>query len=112
MIEAIKKATGKNVPLGVRICLDEFTPFGYDLKYGLQMAAALEATGLVDYFNADAGSFSSYWMEIPPAAVAAEEFERLNKALKKATKLPVVAFGRITPPSRGERGQSVTAMPT
>jgi 2,4-dienoyl-CoA reductase-like NADH-dependent reductase (Old Yellow Enzyme family) len=102
VVEAIKQATGPNVPLGVRLCLDEFTPFGYDLEYGLRMAAALEATGLVDYFNADAGSFSSYWMEIPPAAVAAEEFERLNKALKRATKLPVVAFGRITPPSRGE----------
>ena len=102
VIAAIKKATGPNVPLGVRICLDEFTPFGYDLEYGLQMVAALEATGEVDYFNSDAGSFSSYWMEIPPAAVASEEFERLNKALKHATKLPVVAFGRITPPSRGE----------
>jgi 2,4-dienoyl-CoA reductase-like NADH-dependent reductase (Old Yellow Enzyme family) len=102
VIQAIKRATGNGFPLGVRICLDEFTPFGYDLEYGLRMVAALEATGLVDYFNADAGSFSSYWMEIPPAAVPAEEFERLNKALKRATKLPVVAFGRITPPSRGE----------
>jgi 2,4-dienoyl-CoA reductase-like NADH-dependent reductase (Old Yellow Enzyme family) len=102
VIEAIKRATGPDIPLGVRICLDEFTPFGYDLEYGLQMVAALEATGLIDYFNSDAGSFSSYWMEIPPAAVAPEEFERLNKALKRATKLPVVAFGRITPPSRGE----------
>ncbi len=102
VIEAIKSATGPDIPLGVRICLDEFTPFGYDLEYGLQMVAALEATGLVDYFNSDAGSFSSYWMEIPPAAVAAVEFERLNKALKRHSKLPVVAFGRITPPSRGE----------
>ncbi|WP_264602583.1 oxidoreductase [Rhodobium gokarnense] len=102
VMEAIKAATGPSVPLGVRICLDEFTPFGYDLEYGLRMVAALEATGLVDYFNADAGSFSSYWMEIPPAAVASEEFDRLNVALKQATKLPVVAFGRITPPSRGE----------
>lgn len=102
VIDAIKRATGPDFPLGIRICLDEFTPFGYDLEYGLQMVAALEATGQVDYFNSDAGSFSSYWMEIPPAAVAAEEFERLNRALKRATKLPVVAFGRITPPSRGE----------
>jgi 2,4-dienoyl-CoA reductase-like NADH-dependent reductase (Old Yellow Enzyme family)/pyruvate/2-oxoglutarate dehydrogenase complex dihydrolipoamide dehydrogenase (E3) component len=102
VIEAIKVATGRAVPLGVRLCLNEFTPFGYDLDYGLQMAAALEATGFVDYFNADAGSFSSYWMEIPPAAVASGDFEKLNAALKRATRLPVVAFGRITPPSRAE----------
>ena len=101
VLEAIRKAIGAK-PLGVRICLDEFTPFGYDLDYGLRMVRALEATGLVDYFNSDAGSFSSYWMEIPPAAVAPEAFDRLNRALKAATKLPVVAFGRITPPRRAE----------
>jgi thioredoxin reductase len=34
--------------------------------------------------------------------VAPEAFERLNRALKAATKLPVVAFGRITPVRRAE----------
>jgi 2,4-dienoyl-CoA reductase-like NADH-dependent reductase (Old Yellow Enzyme family)/thioredoxin reductase len=97
VLDAIKKATGNEFPLGVRICVNEFTPFGYDEEYGLQMARALEATGQVDYFNSDAGSFSSYWMEIPPAAVAAEDFRRINAALKQATKLPVIAFGRLSP---------------
>jgi 2,4-dienoyl-CoA reductase-like NADH-dependent reductase (Old Yellow Enzyme family)/pyruvate/2-oxoglutarate dehydrogenase complex dihydrolipoamide dehydrogenase (E3) component len=101
VIEAIKRVIG-SAPLGVRICLDEFTAFGYDLEYGLQMARALEATSAIDYFNSDAGSFSSYWMEIPPAAVAPEAFERLNRALKAATTLPVVAFGRIGPTQRAE----------
>ena len=99
VIEAIKAATGPDVPLGVRICVNEFTPFGYDTEYGLQMVAALEATGHVDYFNSDAGSFSSYWMEIPPAAVAATDFRRINADLKNATKLPVIGFGRISPTS-------------
>ena len=101
VIEAIKKAIG-DAPLGVRICLDEFTAFGYDLEYGLQMARAIEATGAVAYFNADAGSFSSSWLEIPPAAVPADAFERLNRALKQNTKLPIVAFGRIGPTQRAE----------
>ena len=101
VLEAIRKAIGAR-PLGVRVCLDEFTAFGYDLDYGLRMVRALEATGLVDYFNSDPGSFSSYWMEIPPAAVGPEVFDRLNRASKAATKLPVVAFGRITPLRRAE----------
>ena len=101
VLEAVRKAAGE-APVGVRICLDEFTAFGYDLDYGLQMVRALEGTGLVDYFNSDAGSFSSYWMEIPPAAVHTADFERLNRALKHASKVPVVAFGRISPPQRGE----------
>ncbi|WP_457935459.1 oxidoreductase [Mesorhizobium sp. 10J20-29] len=96
VVAAIRDAIG-NVPIGIRLCVNEFTPFGYDTDYGLEMAAALEGTGAVDYFNADAGSFSSYWMEIPPAAVAREDFRKINAALKAATKLPVVAFGRITP---------------
>lgn len=86
-----------DAPLGVRLCVDEFTPFGYDTDYGLNMARALEATGYVDYFNSDAGSFSSYWMEIPPAAVESSDFRRINLALKAASRLPVIAFGRISP---------------
>ena len=66
------------------------------------MVRALEATGAIAYFNSDAGSFSSYWMEIPPAAVPPEAFDRINRALKQTTKLPVVAFGRIGPTQRAE----------
>ena len=41
----------------------------------------------------------------PPSEVLVvdkESIDRLNRALKKATRLPVIAFGRITPPQRGE----------
>lgn len=102
VLEAIKRATADDFPVGVRICLDEFTTFGYGLDYGLKMAAHLERGGCVDYMNSDAGSFSSYWMEIPPAAVTAGSFRGLNAALKRESKLPVVAFGRIAPPSLAE----------
>jgi 2,4-dienoyl-CoA reductase-like NADH-dependent reductase (Old Yellow Enzyme family)/pyruvate/2-oxoglutarate dehydrogenase complex dihydrolipoamide dehydrogenase (E3) component len=97
VVDAIKQATGPDVPLGVRMCVNEFTIFGYDEEYGLKMAATLEATGQVDYFNSDAGSFSSFWMEIPPAAVAANDFRKINAALKKASRIPVIAFGRLAP---------------
>jgi 2,4-dienoyl-CoA reductase-like NADH-dependent reductase (Old Yellow Enzyme family) len=102
VLEAIKKKTGGTFPVGVRICLHEFTPFGYGLEYGMKMTESLEASGLVDYFNSDAGSFSSYWMEIPPAAVAPADFQKLNAALKRGSRLPVIAFGRISPPQRAE----------
>lgn len=97
VVDAIKRATGPDVPLGVRMCVNEFTMFGYDEEYGLKMAATLEATSQVDYFNSDAGSFSSFWMEIPPAAVAANDFRKINAALKKASRIPVIAFGRLAP---------------
>jgi 2,4-dienoyl-CoA reductase-like NADH-dependent reductase (Old Yellow Enzyme family) len=102
VMQAIKFATGSDIPLGVRLCVNEFTTFGYDTDYGLQMAEHLQASGLVDYFNSDAGSFSSYWMEIPPAAVAAEDFRKINKALKAVARVPVVAFGRMNAPQIAE----------
>ena len=102
VFEAIKKATGDSVPLGVRLCVNEFTTFGYDSEYGLQMAEHFQASGLVDYFNSDAGSFSSYWMEIPPAAVAPEDFRIINRELKAVSRLPVIAFGRMNSPQQAE----------
>jgi 2,4-dienoyl-CoA reductase-like NADH-dependent reductase (Old Yellow Enzyme family) len=102
VMEAIKTATGPDIPLGVRLCVNEFTTFGYDTDYGLQMAEHLQASGLVDYFNSDAGSFSSYWMEIPPAAVAAEDFRKINKELKAVARVPVIAFGRMNSPQIAE----------
>ena len=100
--QAIKEATSDDFPVGVRICLHEYTPWGYELDYGLKMAGALEQSGAVDYFNCDAGSFSSFWMEIPPFPIPQGFFNPLNMELKKASDLPVVAFGRIKRPEMAE----------
>jgi 2,4-dienoyl-CoA reductase-like NADH-dependent reductase (Old Yellow Enzyme family) len=99
VLAAIKEVAGADFPVGARLCLNEYTDWGYGTDYGLQMAAHLEATGMVDYFNCDAGSFSSFWMEIPPAAVAEGTFRGLNAALKRSSSLPIIAFGRIKPMS-------------
>ena len=102
VLAAMRKAVGSDVPIGVRLCVNEFTVFGYDSEYGLQMASHLQDTGLVDYFNSDAGSFSSFWMEIPPAAVAQDDFRKINRELKSVSRIPVVAFGRMNSPQLGE----------
>lgn len=101
-LQAIREAIGDRPPLGIRLCLHEYTPFGYDLEYGLRIAEQLESSGLVSYFNCDAGSFSSFWMEIPPAAVPQGHFRPLNQALKQASDLPIVAFGRLKQPDLAE----------
>ena len=103
VLQAIRARTPANFVVGVRLCLNEFTDWGYDTEYGLAMAQHLEATGLVDYFNADAGTSSSYWMQIPPAVFDEGSFRALNRRLKDAVHLPVVAFGRIKHPEVAER---------
>ena len=103
VLAAMRDRVGPDWPISVRLCLHEYTPFGYDLDYGLEVARALAASGYVDLFCSDAGSFSCFWMEIPPAAVPQLVFNDLNAALKRATPLPVVAFGRIKNPLDAER---------
>ena len=103
VLAAMRDAVGPDWPISVRLCLHEYTPFGYGLDYGLEVGRALAASGQVDLLCSDAGSFSSFWMEIPPAAVPQLAFNDLNAALKRATPLPVVAFGRIKNPVDAER---------
>ncbi len=103
VLEAIRARVSAGYVVGVRLCLNEYTDWGYDTEYGLRMAKHLEATGLVDYFNADAGTSSSYWMQIPPTVFDEGSFRHLNRQLKEAVGVPVVAFGRIKQPETAER---------
>jgi 2,4-dienoyl-CoA reductase-like NADH-dependent reductase (Old Yellow Enzyme family) len=103
VMESIRDRTPADFVVGVRLCLNEYTEWGYDTEYGVRMAQHLEATGLVDYFNADAGTSSSYWMQIPPAVFDEGSFRELNRRLKEAVHVPVVAFGRIKHPEVAER---------
>jgi thioredoxin reductase len=101
-LRAIREAVGADFVVGARVCLQEYTPWGYDLEYGLAMAAYIEASGLVDYLNCDAGTASSYWAQIPPAAIAEGSFRRLNAELKKRSQLPIISYGRVKHPDMAE----------
>jgi 2,4-dienoyl-CoA reductase-like NADH-dependent reductase (Old Yellow Enzyme family) len=102
-LAAIRAATSEEFVLGVRVCLNEYTDWGYDTEYGLRMAAHLDGTGLVDYFNADAGTSSSYWMQIPPTVFDEGSFRHLTARLKDTVGAPVISFGRIKHPEMAER---------
>jgi mycofactocin system FadH/OYE family oxidoreductase 2 len=102
VIAAIRNAVGEDFPLGIRLCLDEYTAWGYGLDFGLKLAKAFEETGQVSYINTDAGTFSSFYMEIPPAAVPKGFAVHMSAALKDVIKLPIIAFGRINDPHQGE----------
>ena len=59
---------GPDYPIGIRLCVDEF--IGRRVFHGIRLKVAkrLEEAG-VDYLSTDAGSFSSFYMEIPPAVI-------------------------------------------
>jgi 2,4-dienoyl-CoA reductase-like NADH-dependent reductase (Old Yellow Enzyme family) len=102
VLVGIREAVGKEFIVGARICLNEYTPWGYGTEYGLAMAEHIERTGEVDYLNCDAGTASSYWMQIPPAAIVEGSFRDLNAKLKKQSSLPVISFGRVKHPDMAE----------
>ncbi|MHB1394483.1 MAG: oxidoreductase [Clostridia bacterium] len=101
MIAAIRKEVGKDFPVGVRLCLDEFTPWGYSVDYGIKLAKTFEEAGIT-YINTDSGTFSSFYMEIPPMAIPLGFSIYMSAELKKAVKIPVIAFGRINDPVQAE----------
>ena len=102
VIDDVRAEVGPQYVIGIRICLSEFTSWGYDVEYGLRMASYLDATGKIDYFNCDAGTALNYWMQIPPAAIPEGHFRQLNSELKRRTSLPIIAFGRIKRPEMAE----------
>lgn len=101
IIEAIRKAVGPDYPIGIRLCVDEFIEGGYSMEYGLKVAKRLEEAG-VDYLSTDAGSFSSFYMEIPPAVIPLGFALYMSTELKKTVNIPVIAFGRINDPVQAE----------
>ena len=101
VIAAIRKAVGPEYPIGIRLCVDEFTWYGYSLEYGMRVAKALEAGG-VDYLSTDAGTFTSWYMQIPPSPLPLGWAVYQSAALKRAVDIPVIAFGRINDPVQAE----------
>lgn len=101
LIQAVRKAVGDDYPIGIRLCLDEFTPWGYSLDYGVELAKTFEKAG-VDYINSDAGTFSSFYMEIPPMVIPLGFSTYMSAELKKTIKIPVIAFGRVNDPIQAE----------
>ncbi len=101
IISGIREEVGENYPIGIRLCVDEFSWYGYSLEYGLKVAKALQDGG-VDYISTDAGTFSSWYMQIPPSPLPLGWAIYQAAALKKTLDIPVIAFGRINDPSMAE----------
>jgi hypothetical protein len=60
-------------------------------------------TEAVEYISTDAGTFSSFSMEIPPMETPPGFAVHLSAAIKEVTDLTVIAFGRINGAMQAER---------
>jgi mycofactocin system FadH/OYE family oxidoreductase 2 len=102
VVDAVRQAVGPDFAFGVRICMDEFTTWGYGVETGIEIVKAFTRTGAVDYISTDAGCFSSFYMEIPPMCIPPGFAECFSAEIKKITDVPVIAFGRINDPVQAE----------
>lgn len=101
IVREIRRRVGDDYPVGARFSFDEFTPWGYSLDYGLEVAKRLEDAGF-DYISTDVGTQGTLYMQVPPMVVPLGYAIYIVAAAKKALNIPVFAFGRINDPVMAE----------
>lgn len=97
LVQEIRRRVGDDFPLGVRLCLDQFTELGITQEYGIQLAKSCEALG-IDYINGDSGGGTDGSTQIFPMCMPLGTGVYLASAVKKEVNIPVVAFGRVNDP--------------
>ncbi|MCR4429545.1 MAG: FAD-dependent oxidoreductase [Tepidanaerobacteraceae bacterium] len=116
IVKAIKKACGDDFPVSLRYSVksyikgirqgglaeEEFIELGRDTEEGLEAAKILEQAGY-DAFNADAGTYDSWYWNHPPMYQKKGLYLHLTKELKKAVKAPVLVAGRMEDPDLASR---------
>ena len=104
IVDAVRRAIGGKLALGVRICGDELIEGGTTIDEAVEIARIVEATGNVDYINTSIGVATASLfmieasMHIPPGYALF-----IPSAIRKAVDLPVIGVGRFKDPLQAER---------
>ena len=103
VFSTIRKVIRDDMVLGVRLSLDEFEDDGFNLDTGVAIAKYMAEHNLVDYISCDAGTWSTFIMQIPPMSIPLGFAEYMSAAVKKVVDIPVIVFGRINDPVQAEQ---------
>jgi 2,4-dienoyl-CoA reductase-like NADH-dependent reductase (Old Yellow Enzyme family)/pyruvate/2-oxoglutarate dehydrogenase complex dihydrolipoamide dehydrogenase (E3) component len=100
VVAAIKKETGDDFPVGVRLNVEEQMPGGHTVEESKKVALALEKAG-ISFINVYTG-----WHESPIPTVAPSlpkgVFVPLAAAIKEAVTIPIITANRINDPFLAE----------
>ncbi|MFO0997024.1 MAG: FAD-dependent oxidoreductase [Alphaproteobacteria bacterium] len=102
---SVRQAVGDMV-VGMRISGDELSPFGLSRSDILEICAALDRHGLLDYYNVIAGASSTLGSavhNIPPMAIEHAYTVPYAAAIKARVERPVFVAGRINQPQMAEQ---------
>ncbi len=100
VLQEIRKNIGSK-PLGIRLCIDEFTPKGYSIEDGIEYAKLFSP--YVDYINTDYGNWESMEKTLPSLNYEQGLHLKAIARIKNAVNVPVVASGRIIRPEMAEK---------
>lgn len=103
LVDAVRDAVGADFTLGVRLCADELIPGGLTLADAQVIAARLEATGQLDFFNLTLSTFYNLYLVGGTMHLPLGYAVPLSAGIKEAVSLPVFATGRINDPALAER---------
>lgn len=106
ILEAVRRAVGKNYPISVRISADEMGSKEkqeyMNLQDGIQLAKYLDESGLVDVINISYGNKFTPNANCDPYFYETGWKESMARAIKQAVKLPTITTNTIKRPQDAE----------
>src|SRR4030066_1369673 len=102
LLKAIKKETGRDFPVIVKLVCDEFVDGGLTLKDTTLIAQFIVQSG-GDAILATGGNKTTKSMTIPSHYLPSGTLVHLSRAIKKAVNIPVIAVGKINTPELADR---------
>ena len=110
VIEAVRDEVGPDYLVGINLQGHDFSPHGLESSDAQAIAAALEATGGIDYICVKAATYFEANQNVPDMQHPKLIWASLAAAVKEAVSIPVIAVGRINEPADAvsvlERGQA------
>jgi mycofactocin system FadH/OYE family oxidoreductase 2 len=102
VIEEVRRRSGDDWVVGVRISLTDFIPGALDIEDAIRVAQTLEADGRIDYVNVTAAGYHNIFKAIEPSDVPDGYLVDLTAQVKAAVGLPVFTVGGIKDPALAE----------
>ncbi|HEX9843684.1 MAG TPA: FAD-dependent oxidoreductase, partial [bacterium] len=102
-LRAVREAVGAGLAVGIRLCTDELIDGGLVLSDVVEIAARLDATGLLDFVNTSIGTTGRLYMVEGPMIVPSGYQSAHTAAVREAVRVPVIGVGRVNDPLMADR---------
>ncbi len=98
VLKAVRQGVGPDFTMGVRLCVDEQFWGGITPEEAVQLAAAFETSGPVDFINVTLGTYYNLHLNMASMHTAEGFALGLAEQVKGAVSIPVIAAHQISTP--------------